>query len=245
MNNLGAYKYLKSEEEHFRSFTNKREKYLIPVLNIMKPKKILELGCGEGSLGQVLKRLTGAQVFGIDRSVSGLKLAEEKGILVKKFDLNKGIPFNNNYFDLIISDQLIEHINDTDLLIKEAFRVLKRGGYLITITPNLSYWFNRLLFISGIYPIFLEASLRDKTLGQGFLKKYMIQREAMGHIRVFNLPALVDILSNHGFLIIKKQGISLTFSLKSNFSYLYYLLDMIFAIKTSLARDLMIVAKKP
>src|SRR3989344_1976092 len=241
MNNRGVYKYLTSEEEHFKDFTNKREKYLRPILNTLRPKRVLELGCGEGSLGQILRRLTGANVFGVDSSISGLKLAKEKGIITKKSDLNKKLPFNSNYFDLVISDQLIEHINDTDLLIKESFRVLKKGGYLITITPNLSYWFNRVLFIIGIYPLFLEASLNDKTLGQGFLKKYMIQREAMGHIRVFNLPALVDILTNYGFLIMKKQGIPLTFSFKSKFSYIYYFMDMIFANKASLARDLMIV----
>lgn len=245
MDRPGAYKYLRSQAEHFRAFTDKREKYLSPILNMIKPKRILELGCGEGSLGQLVKRLTGAQIFGIDYSISGLKLAKEKGVIAKEFDLNKGIPFKNNQFDLVISDQLIEHINDTDLLIKESFRILKKGAYLIIITPNLSYWFNRLLFIIGIYPIFLEASLRDKTLGQGVLKKYIIQQEAMGHIRVFNLPALVDILTNYGFLIVKKQGIPLNFSFKSKFSYIYYLIDIIFAKRASLARDIMVVVRKP
>ena len=91
----------------------------------------------------------------------------------------------------------------------------------------------------------MEASLNDKTLGQRILQKYIIEQEPMGHVRVFNLPALVDLLSDYGFIIERKQGIPLTFNFKSRFSYMYYLLDIIFAKRVSLARDIMIVARKP
>ena len=78
MDRSKEYRYLKSKTDHFKSFANTRKTYLEPILKMYNPKKILELGCGEGSLGLVIKNLTGAQVFGIDSSATGIRLAKAK-----------------------------------------------------------------------------------------------------------------------------------------------------------------------
>ena len=152
--------------------------------------------------------------------------------------------FSPTDFDLLISDQLIEHIYNTDFFLQECHRVLKKGGYLITITPNLSYWMNRVLFLFGLYPIFLEVSTIKKTMGQKFLKKIMKDQEAMGHIRVFNLAALTDILESQGFIVQSKVGIPVSFNLPLVLKIFYDFFDKLFARDVSLARDIMIVAKK-
>lgn len=244
MNRATEYTYLKSKTDNFVPFAKQRIKILEKYLLSIKPKKILELGCGEGSLALLIKNLTNAQVYGTDLSQSGVNLSKEKGIMAKKADLNKKIPFENNSFDLLVSDQLLEHMFNTDQFLQECYRVLKKGGYLITITPNLSYWLNRILFVFGIYPIFLEVSTKNKTFGQGFIKKVMKEKEPMGHIRVFNLPALTEILESENFHVLEKKGIPLSFNMSFFAKIFYNFFDELFALKPSLARDLMVIAMK-
>ncbi len=226
------------------NFAKERVRYLKDYIADKPFRKILELGCGEGSLAYEVKKISNSQVYGLDLSAEGVALARKRGILAKRADLNQGIPLPSNTFDLVFSDQLIEHVYDTDFLLKECHRILKRDGHLIIITPNLSFWMNRILFFIGIYPVFLEASLLKKTLGQKFLKRFIVDQEAMGHIRVFNLAALVDILELQGFTVEKRIGIPQTFNLSKIYKIFYDLIDWAFSKIPSFARDIMIVAKK-
>ncbi len=238
-------KYTKTEVIELRKFAKTRIEYLESYLKRINPKKILELGCGEGSLGYEVKKVIPAvDFYGLDLSKEAVRLANEKGIIAKKADLNEGIPFENNKFDLVFSNQVIEHINNTDLLLEESFRVLKKGGYFIVITPNLSFWVNRLIFPFGIYPIFSEVSMLKKNMGAGFLKKLISDDETVGHIRVFNLLALIDMLEHYGFKIERKVGIPFPFQMPKIFGFFYNILDWFFSKKPSLARDIMIIAKK-
>ena len=237
--------YTKAQISEIRKFAKDRIKILNAYLRRVAPKEILELGCGEGSLALEIKRNLGeVEIFGLDLSEEGVKLANKKGIITKVTDLNNGIPFKSNKFDLVFSNQVVEHIYDTDLLFRESFRVLKKGGYLITITPNLSFWINRLIFSLGIYPIFLEVSLKNKLLGEGFLKKIIYDKDTVGHVRVFNLPALVDILELYGFKVEEKIGLPFPFKTPRILTLLYLFLDWIFSKKPSLARDIMVIARK-
>lgn len=57
----------------------------------------------------------------------------------KLWDLNKGIPSKENSVDLILMDNILEHLNDPMFQIKEIHRVLKDGGKAIIIVPHYSY----------------------------------------------------------------------------------------------------------
>lgn len=237
--------YTKAETSEIQKFAKARVKYLREYFKKINPKKILELGCGEGSLAFEIKRLLGeVEIYGLDLSEAAVELANEKGIKAKKADLNEGIPFKSNEFDLVFSNQVVEHILNTDLFLKESFRVLKKGGYFIVITPNISFWLNRLIFPFGIYPIFAEISSENKTMGEGFLKKFMYEKEAVGHVKVFNLPALTDMIEYYNFKILKKVGIPFSFQMPKILGVFYNMLDWLFSKKPSLARDIMIIARK-
>ena len=53
---------------------------------------------------------------------------------------------------------MIEHLYNPDHMLEECRRVLKPGGLLIISTPNLQAWYNRILFLFGVQPIFYEVS---------------------------------------------------------------------------------------
>jgi len=134
---------------------------------------------------------------------------------------------------------VIEHVLGTDDLVLEAKRVLKENGLLIISTPNLSNWFNRIIFLFGFQPFFTEVSLKDKTFGLSFTRGMSVNRETLGHLRVFTLRALRDLLNYYGF--------------KTNFirgGNLYYLpkfmkpIDKFFSFFPGVASDLIVVAKR-
>ena len=99
---------------------------------------VLELGCGEGRgidlINQKAKTFTA--VDKIDSVVNNLK---------ERYPSNKFIPssfpplniFDDNSFDTIISFQVIEHIKNDKLFVKEIYRLLKKGGKALITTPNI------------------------------------------------------------------------------------------------------------
>lgn len=234
-----------------KSVSSERRKYLQNLVDLLKeellnfnPQIILDTGCGDGLLAELLKNLTGAKVYGVDISKKGLELVQKRGIVVKKFDLNYGIPFSDDFFDLIISNQVIEHLLDPDFFLKECERVLCLGGHLILTTPNLAAWYNRLLLLFGIYPIFLEASNRNKLPGTKFLRKFAESKQPVGHIKVLTLGAVKDLLEMNNFKLKRVSGLVRDFHLGLLIKVIYRLLDKTFANFPSLSSDLLIIAEK-
>ena len=201
--------------------------------------KILDIGCGMGILASDIKERYNSEVYGIDINGTAVKYAVKAGIQAKVGDIEKRLPYASKSFDVVLIIQVIEHVLGTDDLILEAKRVLKKNGLLIISTPNLSNWFNRIIFLFGFQPFFTEVSLKDKTFGLGFTRGMSGNRETVGHLRVFTLRALRDLLNYYGF--------------KTNFirgGNLYYLpkylqpIDKIFSLFPGLASDLIVIAKR-
>lgn len=119
------------------------------ILNCLPDRgKFLDVGCGDGNVSQLY--LNKGEVFGIDISKGALKLAREKGIETKWCDLNKGaLPFEDNSFDAVIFTDVIEHLVNPFAIIKEAKKVLKKGGRIIITVPNFARLNNRLKMLLG------------------------------------------------------------------------------------------------
>ena len=90
----------------------------------------LDIGCGTGNLlkfGQKYFKNT----VGIDVSLNMLKIAKERGYSVIQADAAH-LPFKSGVFDVISTFSVLHHLYDYSLLIKEATRTLKPGGFLYT-----------------------------------------------------------------------------------------------------------------
>uniref|UniRef100_E6Q525 Methyltransferase type 11 domain-containing protein n=1 Tax=mine drainage metagenome TaxID=410659 RepID=E6Q525_9ZZZZ len=77
-------------------------------------------------------------------------------------DVSSRLPFDDACFDVAIFGEVIEHLVDPDAALQEISRVLRPGGYLVLTTPNLACWFNRIVLVIGVQPIFTETSLHAK-----------------------------------------------------------------------------------
>lgn len=161
-----------------------------------KEGKILDLGCGDGSLIKDLKTST-SEVFGLDINKSNLKRI--RGFNVVAADLERGLPFKSRTFDLVVSNQVIEHIDRIDNLLDEIHRILKDGGEAFIMTVNLTAIHNLGLMIFGKQPTGLHVS---KVQIGNPLKGV----ETHGHKKAFTIPGLVDLFNFHGFKIKRKLG---------------------------------------
>lgn len=121
----------------------------------LKPKALLDVGCGDG--GQLFRYLKHKpEMFcGIEGAPSLRPLAEARGIKVVGADLNGVWPYADNTFDVVHSAQVIEHIHNTRLFVSEAFRVLKPGGTAVIASENLTSFLNLSAMSLGYTPFSL------------------------------------------------------------------------------------------
>ena len=113
----------------------------------LKGLNILDVGCGGGLLTEPLSRL-GANVVGIDASSKNIKIAKKhlkkNNLKIKYFCTS---PENFKYkkkFDIILNMEIVEHVENLDLFLRQTSKFLKKGGlmYIATINKTLkSYLF--------------------------------------------------------------------------------------------------------
>ena len=167
---------------------------LVEMLEPNPHAALLDLGCGNGELTmRVANHVRTPYVYGVDLSENSLSQAQSKGIKTRICDLDRGLPWRNNTFEVVTASQIIEHVCDTDLLLKEIFRVLKPSGYAIISTNNLAaaHWI--ILFILGKQPP--TACIGDEMYGEGKM-----------HRRLFTMPGLVQAVKYFGFEVEKVVG---------------------------------------
>ncbi|HUF04289.1 MAG TPA: class I SAM-dependent methyltransferase [Aridibacter sp.] len=110
--------------------------------------KVLDAPCGKGELTQALLEV-GMDVLGVDIEVSETDAA---GTAFGHADLNAEIPARSGAFDLVVSVEGIEHLENPHLFLREANRVLKRSGRLVLTTPNVISLRSRVRFMgSGFF----------------------------------------------------------------------------------------------
>jgi len=97
-------------------------------LNSLPPTDFLDLGCGKGEYVEEFGKML-RNAVGIDSEV----------------DFNKDpLPYEDNSFNVVFSKSVVEHISNTQHLLKEAYRVLKPNGKIVLLTPSWEYnhrWF--------------------------------------------------------------------------------------------------------
>ncbi len=100
--------------------------------DIVKNKKVLDLGCGSGIFSNEISTRWRAEVTGIDLSNGLIKIAEENYPKINFFVGNaQKTPFKDNSFDVITSSLMIHYFKNLRPLFKEVSRILKRRGIFV------------------------------------------------------------------------------------------------------------------
>ena len=151
------------EKSHpLNSYPSKLIKYLFDSYDMSKGQKILEPGCGRGEFLDAYRRL-GLECHGLDLSPCAGGFLE--GIEVKQANIeHEPLPYQDNYFDIIYSKSLMEHLHHPDKYLSEVFRILKPGGKVLCLIPdwesNYKTYFDDFTHVTP----FTKISLRDILL---------------------------------------------------------------------------------
>jgi 2-polyprenyl-3-methyl-5-hydroxy-6-metoxy-1,4-benzoquinol methylase len=101
-----------------------------------KTNKMLDVGCGPG-LFLIEAKKRGWEVYGTEFTDNQLTYLKDKGINTLKGKLSDD-SFENELFDVIISSEVIEHINNPVEEIQQFHRLLRKGGVVYITTPNFN-----------------------------------------------------------------------------------------------------------
>jgi len=120
--------------------------YLKPVLRKMSfNDNILEIGCGNGFILTFLFELGYNNVFGVEPSNNAVKKANKNIFKNIKVDIFKKNLFEKDYFKFIFFFQTFDHISDPNGFLEECYKILKKGGYMLSFNHDVNSFTNRLL----------------------------------------------------------------------------------------------------
>ncbi len=113
--------------------------------------RVLDLGCGDGSLLAYLREVRGTHGYGVDISDADILACAQKGINAVQMNLEEGLSiFGDDSFDYVILSQTLQTVMHVEGLIQEILRVGRQG---IVTFPNFSYWHRRWQIMMGHMPV--------------------------------------------------------------------------------------------
>lgn len=118
---------------------------------IPKEARVLDLGCGDGSLLRFLIETRGVRGYGVEISPDNIVACVQNGVNVIQDDLETGISeFEDGSFDFVILSQTLQAMRHTEKIMSELLRVARLA---IVTFPNFGYWRARLDVLLGNMPV--------------------------------------------------------------------------------------------
>jgi methionine biosynthesis protein MetW len=183
--------YRATEEENRRA-----------ILQTLEPRPgglLLDLGCGDGAVTmRVAERAGVAHASGVELIEHLADAARGRGVEVVGADLNARLPFDDGSFDVVHSNQVIEHLWNTDNFLREIRRLLKSDGYAVVSTNNLASWHNVASLVMGWQPPPCHASDEPIVGNPVGLREGVGGARGQMHLRIFTGRALAGVAAHHG-----------------------------------------------
>jgi ubiquinone/menaquinone biosynthesis C-methylase UbiE len=125
-----------------KAFFSKREdeaiRFIKKSLPVLKNRKVLDIGCGNGKDVKLFESLHASDVYGID--ASKFMVNEAKKIVAKPKNIHlasmENTSFKNNFFDVIIGRFSFHYLKKFNKAYRELSRILKKKGLLILVVPH-------------------------------------------------------------------------------------------------------------
>ncbi len=113
--------------------------------------RVLDLGCGDGALLDLLKRERGCTGYGVEIDDANVLACLKRGVDVIQLNLDEGLAlFDDNSFDVVLQIDTLQHLRNAETMLVETARVGRVG---IVAFPNFAHWPNRLAVMRGRMPV--------------------------------------------------------------------------------------------
>lgn len=182
----------------FEEFTRPDYNYIIELVE--ENSKVVDLGCGNGSLINLLKKNKNCVVKGVEISDSGVQISKSRGLEVIKGRIDEKLPFSDNEFDFSICHVTIQMLMYPEILLREMKRISK---YQIISFPNFAFYKNR-------FELLVKGKMPQKML---FGYKWY----NTGHIHQLSIRDFIELVNEIGGFKILKQTFVETDSAIKNF----------------------------
>lgn len=149
--------------------------------------KILDIGCGKGLFLAQMKKFHW-QTFGVEPNPNQdcLKFWRQAGLFNIKRGIFKASDWKKNFFDFVTLHQVIEHLPEPQVSLKDIYQILKPKGFLLIQTPNF------------------------RSLAAKLFKEFWIGVDLPRHYYLFTLQTIKRMLENAGFQILRYYTVSST-----------------------------------
>jgi SAM-dependent methyltransferase len=192
----------------FRATEEENRRAILATLEPRSGARLLDLGTHRGDFTlRVAERLGAGTVTGVELIDEHAAIARGRGIDVHRADLDDGLPFEDEAFDVVHANQVIEHVRRTDTFLRETRRVLAHGGVACISTNNLSSWHNVFSLVLGLQPMPMHVS--DETIVGNPLNPLDGRPHTdigRTHQRLFTGRALMELSSLHGLELVSLRS---------------------------------------
>lgn len=131
--------------------TNIRPDFALITNWVNAKAKVLDLGCGDGTLLTHLHETLETTGYGIEKDDANWLAALKNGVDVIQMNLEEGLSgFEDQSFDTVILSQTLQAMHNTESIVQEMLRV---GREVIVTFPNFGYWRNRMQITFGTMPV--------------------------------------------------------------------------------------------
>jgi 2-polyprenyl-3-methyl-5-hydroxy-6-metoxy-1,4-benzoquinol methylase len=163
-------------------------------------RRILDVGCGVGKTGQILRERGFEEIFAVEINPDAAQQAESYYQKVIIGNIEEDIlPFSRGFFDCILYGDVLEHLIDPWKVLRSHREILKDNGIIICSIPNIRYYkILKPLILNGRWE-YVDLGILDRT-----------------HLRFFTLKTIEDMFRETGYEIkklIKKKRCSKTMKL--------------------------------
>ena len=113
--------------------------------------RVLDLGCGDGALLDLLQRERGCTGYGVEIADGNVLQCVRRGVDVIQLNLDEGLAmFDDASFDVVLQIDTLQHLRNAEVMLRETARVGRIG---IVAFPNFAHWPNRISIARGRMPV--------------------------------------------------------------------------------------------
>ena len=113
--------------------------------------RVLDLGCGDGTLLAHLQQNHGCSGYGVEIDDANVLACIKRGIEVIQLNLDQGLAvFGDQSFDVVLQIDTLQHLRNAETMLRETLRVGRMG---IVTFPNFAHWPNRWSVLQGLMPV--------------------------------------------------------------------------------------------